>query len=818
MAEANPKMKQPSKKAAKAQNSKKQTQNNKKQGENKQTKKGKQTPLPRTQSQPTVQASRKKKQNNYDGKSGPTPNPHAWGRGRSLISSYSDVTKGSGVKQPHTGHYYKLLERRKALPIWSYKNEIIKLIQSSQVVVIEGETGSGKSTQVPQWCLELPGIKQVVCTQPRRIAAISLAQRVAQEMDVRVGQEVGFVVRFEHKAGPKTVLKYVTDGILLRHVIEDRALSRYDVIIIDEVHERRMVTDIVLGVIKDILHYRLDLKVIIMSATMNVNKFCEFFDNCPHLCIPGKLHPIEISYSPAVIPRCVFNNDDKSKFLQFVFDAINVVIEICLMEKTSGDILVFVSGKDEIDYICNKIGDLVAAHRDKMGEIAVIPLYGDLPYNSQQRIFGPSPPSTFGKIGRKCIVSTNIAETSITIDGVVFVIDSGKVKLSSVLGTSHLKSLLPVDISQSSADQRAGRAGRTRPGKCYRLYSKANFDKLEKDTVPEILRCDLTSIILQLKVMGIDIEHFESVDPPTPEAFAQAIMNLKQLNALDSLEAVSSIGVKMSRFPVDADVARMLVASQVYNCQQDIITLAAILSCDRPSNVFMVEKKEKEKAKLCKDKFCHPLGDHITYINVFNIFKSTGHSEAWCRENFINYKLLSESNTIRNQLTSLMCELGLMKTRSILLSGLNDKNITKAILAGSLGNIAHIQKKSKSYKQHYTTQRDKLTVTLHPSSILDPKSSSYPSLFYYSCMQTVPKQFSICIVSILDGVLLSEVMTACKAEQRETFPPSPPSPLSFLSPSQPCLFGGVEDSRLPLIETLSLDDYVIDYTSDDDWN
>ena len=656
--------------------------------------------------------------------------------------------------------------KRKALPISSCKDRIISKISTSQVVVIEGETGSGKSTQVPQWCLELPGIKQVVCTQPRRIAAISLAQRVAQEMDVRVGHEVGFVVRFEHKVSPKTVLRYVTDGTLLRKTMKDRALSSYDVIIIDEVHERALVTDVLLGLIKDILPARPKLKVIIMSATMNVNKIRDFFDNCPLVHIRGKLYPVQMIYSPTVPPRCLVSREGKSKFLSFVFKIVDVIMEICLMEKTQGDILVFVPGRDEIEFICKSLKNIIEnGYERRMGEIVIIPLYGTLPYKNQRRIFYPTPPSKHGRISRKCIVSTNIAETSITIDGVVFVIDSGKVKLSSVLGTSHLKSLLPVDISQSSADQRAGRAGRTRPGKCYRLYSKANFDKLEKDTIPEILRCDLTSIILQLKVMGISIEHFESVDPPTPEAYAQAIMNLKQLNALDSLEAVTSIGVKMSRFPVDADVARMLVASQVYNCQQDIITLAAILSCDRSNNVFMVGKKETEKAKLCKDKFCHPLGDHITYINVFNIFRSKGHSEVWCRENFINYKLLMEAKMIRDQLVNKMLKLGPMT--SCYKYSTRPRDVLKAILTGTFYNNARILKSSKSSrssKQRYVTMRDEIKATLHPSCILDAKSKSYPLLCYHSCIETVPRHPTLSIVSVIDKELLSEISESSRLE------------------------------------------------------
>ena len=666
--------------------------------------------------------------------------------------SYSTYAWGTSKKKKHIPSYFETISKRKQLPIWEYKEQIVKLIRESQVVIFDGETGSGKSTQIPQWCLGIYGVEYVVCIQPRRIAAISLAQRVAKEMGVVLGEEVGYAVRFDHFAGPKTVLKYVTDGILLRHAITDRMLSGYDIIILDEVHERRVISDILLGVVKDLLVVRPDVRVVVMSATLNVKQFCDYFDDCPHMHIPGKIYPIDISYEPKVIPRGLFTPFDKSRFQPFVFDAINVVMDICVMEKREGDILVFVTGRDEIDFICRTIDDMREDYIDSMSAVEVIPLYADLPYSSQQRIFAPSPKSSIGCIGRKCIIATNIAETSITIEGVVFVVDSGKVKLSNLVGT-HLKSLLPVDISQSSAQQRAGRAGRTKPGKCYRLYSESSYSKLDKCTVPEILRCDLSSVFLHLKAIGVDLTRFEAIDQPTPDALDQAINKLQQLGALNSRCDVTAIGAKMSKFPLDAEIARMLVASWDYRCQQDIVTLASVLSGDRPGGVFIIEKEEKIKAELAKASLSHPSGDHLTYINVYNTFMHSINKPEWCFDNFINYQLMMDAISIREQLTQTMYDLYLMRPQRgrYRTEAANTENILKAVLTGIPGNIAkNDPTKMNRGKQRYSTFKDNLKVTLHPSSTLDSKSNAYPLLCYNTCLQTKPRQNFICVVSSVE--------------------------------------------------------------------
>ena len=634
----------------------------------------------------------------------------------------------------------------------------------SQVVVIEGETGSGKSTQIPQWCLEVSEMSRVVCTQPRRIAAISLATRVAQEMGVSLGaDDVGYIVRFDNKSSKNTTLKYVTDGILVRQLMTDRYLDSYDVIVIDEVHERRTVTDVLIGLIKQILPYRPDLKVIVMSATLDTNKFIKFFqkDNehirCELMEIPGKIYPIEKVFWPAVTERVVFTPDEAKRFDHYVIYAVNVVMEICISERKQGDILVFVTGRDEIDFICDRLEDLIASYARCFGQIDIIPLYGEMPYSSQQKIFSPAPASINGRTSRKCIVATNIAETSITIEGIVFVIDSGKVKLSSLDKKYHMKSLLPVSISRASAEQRAGRAGRTQPGKCYRLYKEEDYKSMAADTIPEILRCDLTSEILRLRVIGIDLSTFKTIDQPDTVSQQLALERLKLLNAVDDQNQVTVIGWQMSKFPLDADVARMLVASQKYSCQSEILTLAAMLSGDRPGSVFvLVGRKRREMAQQMRKKFTNKSGDHLTYINVYDQFKQNGYSEDWCYDNYLNFKILNDASTIFEQLENIMVELKLMEPVYYHIPS-EDSNVLKAILTG---NICHLAQKIvivKSFKQEYKTVRGDTRVTLHPSTCLDVRSGGYELLTYSTCLKTNAKQCYISTVSVIEEKWYKEV-------------------------------------------------------------
>lgn len=350
-------------------------------------------------------------------------------------------------------------------------------------IFIRFQTGSGKTTQIPQWCVDYArsiGVKGVSCTQPRRVAAMSVAQRVSEEMDVVLGQQVGYSIRFEDCSSPVTVLKYMTDGMLLREAMSDPTLDGYQVILLDEAHERTLATDILMGVLKEVIRQRNDLKLVVMSATLDAGKFQQYFDNAPLMTVPGRTHPVEIFYTP----------EPERDYLEA---AIRTVIQIHMCEEVEGDILMFLTGQEEIEEACKRIKREIDNLGPEMGELKCIPLYSTLPPNLQQRIFEPPPPNKAnGAIGRKVVVSTNIAETSLTIDGVVFVIDPGFAKQKVYNPRIRVESLLVSPISKASAQQRAGRAGRTRPGKCFRLYTeKAYKNEMQPNTYPEILRSNL---------------------------------------------------------------------------------------------------------------------------------------------------------------------------------------------------------------------------------------------------------------------------------------------------------------------------------------
>ncbi|PFH46026.1 hypothetical protein AMATHDRAFT_8337 [Amanita thiersii Skay4041] len=619
------------------------------------------------------------------------------------------------TKQPHTAQYRKILATRQKLPVFAQMDEFLKMFSENQVIVMVGETGSGKTTQIPQFVAysDLPHTrgKIVACTQPRRVAAMSVAKRVADEMDVQLGRQVGYSIRFEDMTEPGTTfLKYMTDGMLLREAMNDPRLERYSTIILDEAHERTLATDILMGLLKNLVKQRSDLKLIVMSATLDALKFQKYFGlrsdtTAPLFKVPGRTHPVEVFYTQEPEP-------------DYVEAAIRTVLMIHRAEDP-GDILLFLTGEEEIEEACRKIkieaDDLTNQDPDSVGPLQCIPLYSSLPPQQQQRIFDPPPPprTSTGPPGRKLVVSTNIAETSLTIDGIVYVVDPGFSKQKVYNPRIRVESLLVSPISKASAQQRAGRAGRTRPGKCFRLYTEKDFMKeLEEQTHPEILRSNLSNTVLELVKLGIkDLVHFDYVDAPAPETLMRALELLNYLAAMDDDGNLTALGSMMAEFPLDPQLAKMLITSTEFKCSNEILTITAMLSVP---NIWLRPNNQRREADAAKAKLSVPDGDHLTLLNVYNLYKLNEHNKGWAWQNFISQRSMIQAENVRNQLQRVM-ERFEIDSISVTDEKKLYQNIRKALVCGFFMQVAH----KEGEKGSYMTVKDHQVVGLHPSCGLE---------------------------------------------------------------------------------------------------
>ncbi|CAN1305666.1 Pre-mRNA-splicing factor ATP-dependent RNA helicase DEAH1 [Linum perenne] len=564
--------------------------------------------------------------------------------------------------------FEKLQEDRKTLPMYQYREELLEAIKNHQVLVIVGETGSGKTTQIPQYLHEAGYTKlgKIGCTQPRRVAAMSVAARVSEEMGVKLGHEVGYSIRFEDCTSEKTIIKYMTDGMLLREFLGEPDLASYSVIMVDEAHERTLSTDILFGL--DISRFRSDLKLLISSATLDAAKFSDYFDVAPIFNIPGRRHPVEIHYT-----------------------------------RSPGDILVFFTGQEEIETAEETLKHRTKGLGTKIAELIICPIYANLPTELQAKIFEPTPEGA-----RKVVLATNIAETSLTIDGIKYVIDPGFCKMKSYNPRTGMESLLVTPISKASANQRAGRSGRTGPGKCFRLYTAYNFHHdLDENTIPEIQRTNLASVVLSLKSLGIhDLLNFDFMDPPPSEALLKALELLFALSALNKHGELTKVGRRMAEFPLDPMLSKMIVASDKYKCSDEIISIAAMLSVG--NSIFYRPKDKQVHADNARLNFhTGNVGDHIALLKVYNSWKETNFSTQWCYENYIQVRSMKRARDIRDQLEGLLERVEIDITASP-----NDVDgIKKSITSGFFPHSAKLQKNGS-----YRTVKHPQTVHIHPSS------------------------------------------------------------------------------------------------------
>ncbi len=531
-----------------------------------------------------------------------------------------------------------------ALPISARKDEIIAAIRRHQVVIIAGETGSGKTTQIPKMCLEAGlGIDgRIGCTQPRRMAALSIARRVAEELGVVFGRQVGSKIRFADQSSQETLVKFMTDGILLAETQGDRELREYEAIIIDEAHERSLNIDFLLGHLKLLLRRRPELKLIITSATINTKAFSQAFDNAPIIEVSGRMFPVEVRYEP--LDEAAADQGD----LTYIDAAANLVERI-LLESEFGDILVFMPGERDIRETRDLIQGRVGSGAD------LIPLFGRLSYSDQQRVFAPS-----GR--RKIVIATNIAETSLTIPGIRFVIDAGLARISRYSPRTRTKRLPIEPISQSSANQRKGRAGRIESGVCVRLYSEQDLLARPEQTQPEIQRANLAEVILRMKAFHLgDIETFPFLDCPSPAAINSGYQLLEELGVLDAERNLTPLGRDLARLPVDPTVGRMLLQAQREGCVEELLVIAAGLSIQDPRERPVDARQAADQAQK---KFEHPQSDFLTLLNIWTAFhdqlealKTQNQMRKFCKSHFVSYQRMREWIDLHSQLEETLDEL-----------------------------------------------------------------------------------------------------------------------------------------------------------------
>ena len=610
---------------------------------------------------------------------------------------------------------------RRRLPVYASRERLVSELRKHETVIIVGETGSGKTTQIPQFAHEagVAGGLMVACTQPRRVAAVSVARRVAEETGTALGDLVGYAIRFEEKSSPATRVKFLTDGMLLREAVTDATLSRYGVVMIDEAHERTLQTDFLLGTLRKTQDARRGtprpLKIVVMSATLEAERFSSFFRSAPVVYSKGRAFPVETFYTETP-------EDD---YLDAALCAVCQINE----SEPEGDVLVFLTGQEEIE----SLGRLLRARAGKqkpprvnetetdrtretekersVPALHVALLFAAMPPEEQMRAFEPAPPGA-----RKVVLATNIAETSLTINGIRYVVDTGLTKRRVYHPRSGVDELVVAPIAVSQATQRAGRAGREGPGKCFRLYCEDVMGSLEPHVTPELLRTNLSGVVLQLKAMGVDdILSFPFIDPPPREALVRSLELLYALGALGGDGRLNAVGRKMSRFPLEPMAARAILAGHDEACAEDVIAVVSMLTTD---NVFRERAKESpggaggsREKNPGREQYAREEGDHATLLAVFRAFSKCGakRRKEFCATNAVHLRSMTKARDIFEQLARAAQSEGVALTSK----GDETAPVLRALVAGFFLNVARRQVDG-SFKTVSTGQR----LGIHPSSVL----------------------------------------------------------------------------------------------------
>ncbi|EFH47800.1 EMB3011 [Arabidopsis lyrata subsp. lyrata] len=613
-----------------------------------------------------------------------------------------------------------MAEQRQYLPIFSVRDELLQVIRENQVIVVVGETGSGKTTQLTQDGYTINGI--VGCTQPRRVAAMSVAKRVSEEMETELGDKIGYAIRFEDVTGPNTVIKYMTDGVLLRETLKDSDLDKYRVVVMDEAHERSLNTDVLFGILKKVVARRRDFKLIVTSATLNAQKFSNFFGSVPIFNIPGRTFPVNILYS-------------KTPCEDYVEAAVKQAMTIHITSPP-GDILIFMTGQDEIEAACfslkERMEQLVSSSSREITNLLILPIYSQLPADLQAKIFQKPEDGA-----RKCIVATNIAETSLTVDGIYYVIDTGYGKMKVFNPRMGMDALQVFPISRAASDQRAGRAGRTGPGTCYRLYTESAYlNEMLPSPVPEIQRTNLGNVVLLLKSLKIDnLLDFDFMDPPPQENILNSMYQLWVLGALNNVGGLTDLGWKMVEFPLDPPLAKMLLMGERLDCINEVLTIVSMLSV--PS-VFFRPKERAEESDAAREKFFVPESDHLTLLNVYQQWKEHDYRGDWCNDHYLQVKGLRKAREVRSQLLDILKQLKIpLKS-----CGPDWDIVRKAICSAYFHNSARLKGVGE-----YVNCRTGMPCHLHPSSALYGLGYTPDYVVYHELILTT-KEYMQCATSV----------------------------------------------------------------------
>ncbi|XWS64175.1 hypothetical protein CRYUN_Cryun06bG0163900 [Craigia yunnanensis] len=683
----------------------------------------------------------------------------------------------------------KILEQRKSLPIASVERRLVEEVRQHDILIIVGETGSGKTTQIPQFLFNAGFCrdgKSIGVTQPRRVAAVNVAKRVADECGVELGQKVGYSIRFEDVTSSSTRIKYMTDGLLLREALLDPYLTRYSVIIVDEAHERTVHTDVLLGLLKKVQNVRSKyikdhtsvghkrassgailekensdpcisvlkqyqgrklppLKLIIMSASLDARVFSEYFDGARAVHIQGRQFPVDIFYSV----------DPQTDYLD---SAIITIFQIHL-EEAPGDILVFLTGQEEIESVEKQIQENLKQLPEDSRKISTVSIFSSLPSEQQMRVFAPAPAGF-----RKVILATNIAETSVTIPGIKYVIDPGVVKARSYDPVKGMESLIIIPTSKAQAIQRSGRAGREGPGKCFRLYPESEFEKLEDSTKPEIKRCNLSNVILQLTALGIeDIFGFDFIEKPSRAAIKKSVEELILLGAFtDEYKLSDPVGHQMARLPLDPIYSKALILACQFNCLEEMLIAVAMLSVE---SIFYEPREKLDEARTAKKCFASPEGDHLTLINVYRASNELLEKKSevgkekrekilrkWCKENFINSRSLRHARDIHSQIQRHVEQMGLC----ISSCGDDTLQFRRCLVAAFFLNAA-----LKQPEGTYRALASGEVVQIHPTSVLFRTKAD--CIIFNEFVKTTNKY--IRNITIIDGFWLTELAPHYYAKQ-----------------------------------------------------